>query len=257
MTLQCQQAATVIHSGSKQATFHHIHWFTSWKNTFHRRHRQEAIARSVQVTTKILQNCQRLIATHYCINRATLTRTTHNTAAEARVVISCCWLNHTSWVLRFWWEMKASGVSALSFSVHHIHHSPIYARCRNAANGNLQRLFSSYYDAPVHVVVDKCNQDSKHTWNRLVHLTVHDQKFCTAQSRITVHDDECCRLVESQRVGLGQLFRHLDKLPSFNLLDAGYSEQGGLWRVYELECRELTCHIEETFAPDMWNIQKL
>lgn len=43
------------------------------------------------------------------------------------------------------------------------------------ANGNLQRLFSSYYDAPVHVVIDKCHQKTQQTWSRLVHLTVFDQ----------------------------------------------------------------------------------
>jgi hypothetical protein len=43
------------------------------------------------------------------------------------------------------------------------------------ANGNLQRLFSSYYDAPVQVVVDKCEQETHELWDRVVHLTVFDQ----------------------------------------------------------------------------------
>ena len=43
------------------------------------------------------------------------------------------------------------------------------------ANGNLQRLFSSYYDAPVHVVVDSCEQKTQELWHRTVHLTVLDQ----------------------------------------------------------------------------------
>jgi hypothetical protein len=43
------------------------------------------------------------------------------------------------------------------------------------ANGNLQRLFSSYYDEPVHVVVDRCKQVSQELWDRIVHLTVLDQ----------------------------------------------------------------------------------
>jgi hypothetical protein len=63
------------------------------------------------------------------------------------------------------------------------------------ANGNLQRLVSSYYDAPVQVVVDFCEpvigvqqrsmatpntmqQYSKpqvKTWERIVHLTVHNK----------------------------------------------------------------------------------
>lgn len=43
------------------------------------------------------------------------------------------------------------------------------------ANGNLQRLFSSYYDAPVHVVVDRCEQKTFQLWDRVVHLTVLNQ----------------------------------------------------------------------------------
>lgn len=43
------------------------------------------------------------------------------------------------------------------------------------ANGNLQRLFSSFYDAPVRVVVDRCEQTSDELWDRVVHLMVHDQ----------------------------------------------------------------------------------
>jgi hypothetical protein len=43
------------------------------------------------------------------------------------------------------------------------------------ANGNLQRLFSSYYDAPVHVVVDRCEQKTLKLWDRIVHLTVLNQ----------------------------------------------------------------------------------
>lgn len=53
------------------------------------------------------------------------------------------------------------------------------------ANGNLQRLFSSYYDAPVHVVVKRSEQllispdtnpaNGGVVWDRIVHLTVFDE----------------------------------------------------------------------------------
>ena len=52
------------------------------------------------------------------------------------------------------------------------------------ANGNLQRIFSSYYDAPVHVHVVRCEPqgggseilERKHMiWERTVHLSVHDK----------------------------------------------------------------------------------
>ena len=159
------------------------------------------------------------------------------------------------------------------------------------ANGNLQRIFSSYYDAPVHVIVDKChlqtsssivsNVGSQHEilhnsnqnnsvkkslqpirglppipaiWDRSVHLSVHDQKFCTAYSQITVNSKQCIELVCSGKVGIGQIFRYLDKLPTFELLDAGRLNHGGMWREYSLSCVELTCHIREEFSPNAWNI---
>jgi chorismate-pyruvate lyase len=129
------------------------------------------------------------------------------------------------------------------------------------ANGNLQRLFSSYYDAPVRVVMDYCrptnnaneSPDDK-CWDRLVHLTVHNQTFCTADSFIRVHDVECQALVESGHVGLGQLFRYLDILPEFELLEAGPTPQGGCWRKYTLSCKYVTCHIQEVFVPGAWQI---
>ena len=108
------------------------------------------------------------------------------------------------------------------------------------ANGNLQRLVSSYYDAPVSVVVDSCvmraattnratgtatsllPSTTPKTWDRTVHLTVFGgQNFCTAVSVITVHDPLCQQLVQSGQVGLGQLFRYLDLLPEFTLRGAG------------------------------------
>jgi hypothetical protein len=130
------------------------------------------------------------------------------------------------------------------------------------ANGNLQRLVSSYYDAPVHVVVDHCHQhhcpqdddSEKREWDRLVHLTVHNVIFCRAHATIQVHDETCQTLVETGQVGLGQLFRYLDRLPTFVLLDAGYNTDGGLWRRYELNCNELSCEIREDFVPNMWEL---
>jgi hypothetical protein len=146
------------------------------------------------------------------------------------------------------------------------------------ANGNLQRLYSSYYDAPVRVVVDFClpvptttnadcddcessslsspspSPDDK-CWDRRVHLTVHGQTFCTADSFIRVHDVECQALVESGLVGLGQLFRYLDILPEFALLQAGPTPEGGCWRKYTLSCKYVTCHIQEVFVQGSWKIE--
>lgn len=125
------------------------------------------------------------------------------------------------------------------------------------ANGNLQRIFSSFYDAHVHVTISYCERrkgTSCAVWDRTVHLSVFNQNFCTAQSTITVHSPECIQLIESENVGIGQLFRYLDKLPTFRLKDAGRCPDGGMWRSYELACDELTCDIHEQFNPRAWEL---
>jgi hypothetical protein len=67
---------------------------------------------------------------------------------------------------------------------------------------------------------------------------------------------ECISLIESGETGIGQLFRYLDKLPKFTILDAGRHEQhGGLWRRYVLECEEMTCDIHEQFTSNAWEIK--
>jgi len=125
------------------------------------------------------------------------------------------------------------------------------------ANGNLQRLVSSYYDAPVTVVVDHSQPISDETWERRVQLQVFDQTFCVADSVVKVHSPECQRLVESGQVGLGQLFRHLNILPEFALQEAGPTDEGGFWRLYTLTCPQVSCSITEQFIPGMWELHRL
>lgn len=124
------------------------------------------------------------------------------------------------------------------------------------ANGNLQRLISSYYDAPVNVVVEDCQQLDIQSWKRKVHLQVHGNTFCTADSTVQVHSDYCRELVDSGQVGLGQLFRHLNILPEFELLGAGPNPDGGFWRHYTLTCAEVSCSIHERFLPGMWELDQ-
>jgi hypothetical protein len=186
------------------------------------------------------------------------------------------------------------------------------------SNGNLQRIFSSYYDAPVHVHIDFCerrtsnannsgdgsskfvdcngtgtynnfdvkkyypqkgenNNTSGAIWDRIVHIHIHGQTICKATSIISVKDPVCIRLIENGTIGLGQLFRYLNRLPTFSLVDAGRSRtindsssssstssssdnnndalfDGGIWRTYELKCEEMACLIHEEFHKDAWNI---
>lgn len=134
------------------------------------------------------------------------------------------------------------------------------------ANGNLQRLFSSYYDAPVVVEMVHCtrqkpvdasaaNMGATATWDRRVLLKLFDdQTFCTADSIVTVHSREVEDLVESGQVGIGQLFRHFNILPEFTLLTAGPTEDGGFWRNYTLESDLVTCSIREVFCKNVWEL---
>jgi len=133
------------------------------------------------------------------------------------------------------------------------------------ANGNLQRLFSSYYDAPVVVEMVHCTrQDPEETngsttttavWDRRVLLKIFDdQTFCTADSVVEVHSREVEDLVESGQVGIGQLFRHFNILPDFRLLAAGPIEEGGFWRNYRLESDLVTCSIREVFCKNVWEL---
>ena len=171
------------------------------------------------------------------------------------------------------------------------------------ANGNLQRIFSSYYDCAVHVHVDSCtrrvvreeknemisskqqqqllgmydtlpsstNNDNSNNindaiWDRTVHISIHNQTklLCRATSIIHVKSSECIELIHTKKVGLGQLFRYLNRLPRFSLLDAGRTSssiqkssssefEGGMWRIYELESEEMICLIHEEFCADAWD----
>lgn len=64
-------------------------------------------------------------------------------------------------------------------------------------------------------------------------------------------------MVNSGKVGLGQLFRYLDKLPTFEIIDAGTTDSNGMWRKYKLECSEISCEILEEFVPNAWTLKNL
>ncbi|CAJ1946386.1 unnamed protein product [Cylindrotheca closterium] len=124
------------------------------------------------------------------------------------------------------------------------------------ANGNLQRIVSSYYDAPVEVTLKHCNQIDglEGGWDRRVDLSVFDQVFCQADSTVQVHNAEWRSLVQSGNMGLGQLFRYQNVLPEFILHAAGPTAEGGFWRNYTLECSSMTCLIHEEFCPNIWDL---
>mmetsp|Transcript_11800 Transcript_11800/g.33885 ORF Transcript_11800/g.33885 Transcript_11800/m.33885 type:complete len:295 (+) Transcript_11800:231-1115(+) len=134
------------------------------------------------------------------------------------------------------------------------------------ANGNLQRLFSSYYDAPVVVEMVHCTRRRQQqtikgdrkpaVWDRRVLLKIFGNRtFCTADSMVLVHSREVEDLVESGKVGIGQIFRRFNILPEFTLVAAGPTSKGGFWRNYTLESDLVTCFIHEKFCEGVWNLR--
>lgn len=124
------------------------------------------------------------------------------------------------------------------------------------ANGNLQRIMSAYYGATVEVKVLRCdklqvqdkeNKASKEEYDREVDIFVAGKKFCNAKGKIELLDDSCVEAIESKAVGVGQLFRFLGVLPTFELQSAGHNGDGQLWRRYTLSAPQLSCTFLETF----------
>lgn len=124
-----------------------------------------------------------------------------------------------------------------------------------SAEGDLQRIISSYYNSAVSVDIKHCTEMEPGTFDREVDLSVKGKVFCTAKSSLSSKTTECAHLLREKSVGLGQLFRYLRIYPTFRLLDVGRNDDnGGFWRLYELDCPEvLNCRILETFAPDTFH----
>ena len=128
------------------------------------------------------------------------------------------------------------------------------------ANGNLQRIVSSYYDAPVSVVVLRCVEKAMPSapncvaaFDREVELLVGASVFCVAESEVRLHTPEALEAVSSGAVGIGQLYRHLDILPQFTLQGAGKNGDGSFWRKYELASSVVSCVIHERFSSDVFS----
>jgi len=161
-----------------------------------------------------------------------------------------------------------------------------------SANGNLQRLVSSYHDSPVSVSVKYSRSRGDGWYERLVTLSVFGIEFGVAISSIQLTSKECIEAVEKLGLAIGQLFRHLNILPHFELLcgamvkDAedfnrllqdghnaiplslcsrnGPEEPGcsasdfpdvpRFWRDYVLSGQGVICHIRELIRCDLFEL---
>ncbi|KAJ3255995.1 hypothetical protein HK103_005802 [Boothiomyces macroporosus] len=131
-------------------------------------------------------------------------------------------------------------------------YSPLERICLTA-NGNLQRILSSYFNSKVTVGIiknEKLNQTNL-VYDRVVNLNCQGRTLCVAESTITITDGKIIQLIESKTVGIGQLFRYLNILPEFVLLEAG-REPDSFWRVYLLKSPGIVCKIKEIFPNDLF-----
>ena len=133
-----------------------------------------------------------------------------------------------------------------------------------SANGNLQRLVSSYYNSPVTVTVRRHEKTGDGEYAREVAISVFGITFCAARSTIKITRPEVIKAIEGG-VAIGQLFRHLCVLPSFSLHAAAFlgedmddpvlGDAPAFWRDYTLEGEGVECRIEETLRNDLFALQ--
>ena len=151
------------------------------------------------------------------------------------------------------------------------------------ANGNLQRIVSSYHAKPVQVkVMYNKETDFPGIFHRQVtlHLNQSEIPFCCATSKVTVKNEEMLRAIASNEIGIGQLFRRFDTLPIFTLLAVRRGEctnpkelvsqetelppltetdrlevNGPFWRLYRLEAAAgIECVIHEQFQDNVLDL---
>ncbi|KAF9160866.1 hypothetical protein DFQ26_005116 [Actinomortierella ambigua] len=130
-----------------------------------------------------------------------------------------------------------------------------FERILLTANGNLQRLLSAFFNKPVKVEILDNNKVALRSdedasvmarYHREVNLLCESKVVCNAKSQVLVSDKEIYDLVANKGVGIGQIFRYLDRLPSFDLHGLGRTENT-FWREYSLRIPGVDCRLLEVF----------
>lgn len=123
-----------------------------------------------------------------------------------------------------------------------------------ATPGTLQGTLSAYFGAPVTVRVHDQgdSRDHKH-FERRVDLVCEKLGVvaCRAHSRIDVEDEEIRSLIRERRIGLGQIIEVLRVPTTFELDDAGISDDS-FWRQYTLEGAGFRYRIREVFPSELY-----
>lgn len=130
-----------------------------------------------------------------------------------------------------------------------------------AAQGDLQRLLSSFFARPISVERVYANTSPRLvpaspsdpiTQHRQVQLKCASRIVCIATSSVVITSPECERLFLEEKFAIGQLFRQLRVTPKFTLLNVETRIVKGrreLERTYMLETNGISCKITEVF-PD-------
>lgn len=112
------------------------------------------------------------------------------------------------------------------------------------ANGNFQRIVSSFFNQAVSVTVIKNLRIRAGLYEREVVISIGAKPCCVASSIVICLSPESKRLVDSASVGIGQLFGRLEELPKFSLIEVAKNDIS-FRRVYTLSSAQVVCHIEE------------
>ncbi|KAG0250686.1 hypothetical protein BG011_008181 [Mortierella polycephala] len=136
-----------------------------------------------------------------------------------------------------------------------------FERILLTANGNLQRLISAYFNKTVTVEIIENQQVPLHEnedpavfarFRREVNLLCNGKVFCNAKSQVLIKDEKVYDLVVKNGVGIGQIFRYLDRLPSFDLHGLGRTEDT-FWREYSLRIPGVDCRLLEVFPSTLFD----
>eukprot|EP00747_Dinoflagellata_sp_TGD_P018847 gnl/TRDRNA2_/TRDRNA2_126774_c2_seq1.p1 gnl/TRDRNA2_/TRDRNA2_126774_c2~~gnl/TRDRNA2_/TRDRNA2_126774_c2_seq1.p1 ORF type:complete len:370 (+),score=66.05 gnl/TRDRNA2_/TRDRNA2_126774_c2_seq1:83-1192(+) len=118
------------------------------------------------------------------------------------------------------------------------------------ANGNVERIVSSFYALPVTTYVALNHRRDDGIYDRQVTLMLQGRQFMVAKSTVFFTDPSWEAQVEEQKVPLGAMFRTMDVLPTFTVHHIGRSSTC-FWRVYTISSKGMTCEITETFRLDV------
>jgi len=130
-----------------------------------------------------------------------------------------------------------------------------------SAHGDLQRLLSAFFARTINIKTiyaqtsprtHVASPDEPITQRREVHLLCSGKTVCIARSTVTITAQLCERLFLDEKFAIGQMFRKMQTLPQFALLQCGGEVEDGnhvLWRRYTLSMEGFECDITEVF-PD-------